>query len=1215
MSTFTRLFRFGLGMLFLLVLPQLLSAQTPPPGLTGQGLRDWLKVNYYDGLHTTLGYSTARGYMYGYIDNKNNQLTCVYGGFQLSWNFGNTGTNPAPINAEHTVPQSFFGSAEPMRSDIHHLFPTYGPWNSTRSNLPFADINDNVTTKWMRLDQEQSTIPGSLIDEYSEFASGQFEPREDHKGDCARAIFYFYTMYPTQGGSISSVGDINTLYQWHLQDPPDSDEILRNDDIETYQGNRNPYVDNPGWVADAWNLGGSGGLTAPTNLQLSASTSTLDLSWGDIANETGYEIYRSTDNANYSLLATLGANSTSYSDASVSGGTFYYYYVAGYDGNGTGAASSVVSGQLQGGSGGGNATDLFISEYIEGSSFNKALEVANFTGAPINLSGYVLRKETNGGGSWGSDYNLSGTLANGDVWVIANSAANSSILAQADISTGSGIVTFNGNDVIGLFKNGTLIDILGTFGSSANYAQNTTLIRKADISSPNATYTTSEWDFFASDFSSDLGSHTFNGGSGGSAPAAPSNLQLIATTSSLDLSWDDVADEDGYTVYRSADNSSFSQIASLTADVTSYSDNSMALETTFYYYVEAFNTIGASPASNSVSGATLPLPPTTPSNLDLIATTVDLNLMWDDVADEDGYLLYRSDDNVSFNQIASLGANNTSYTDNTVQLLTTYYYYVVAFNTGGNSGNSNTISGQTESTGGNATDLMISEYIEGSSFNKAIEIANFTGAAVNMSGYVLRKETNGSGSWGSDYALSGTLANGAVWVIANSAANATILAEADVSTGAGIVTFNGNDALGLFKNGTLIDMLGTFGSSANYAQNITLVRKADISSPNATYTAAEWDTYATDNSTNLGSHVFNGGGSAPDAPANLVLAETTSSLDLSWDDVMDEDGYTVYRSADNISFSQIASLGVDATSYSDNSMALETIYYYYVEAYNASGASPASNTVSGQTTPAGPIASDLFISEYIEGSSRNRAIEIANFTGGPIDLSSYSLRRQANGNGNWRNNTALSGILQDGEVYVVAHSSANGSILAQADQTVSGRVMNFSGNDPIGLFNNGSLIDIVGVFNGGSGNFARNVTKVRKASVTDPNTTYTTSEWDNYSSNTVSFLGTHTYGTSSRLAQNDIIEEEASQNFLMAKAWPNPTSSALTVQIELGDESLIDAKLFTTNGQVVRTIRSAESMTAGVHEIKLSVEDLPSGLYLLTVRSQSEQKILRIVKH
>ncbi|MEL6673342.1 MAG: endonuclease [Bacteroidota bacterium] len=1210
----TRFFRMGLWIF--LALPQLLLAQTAPPGLTGQALRDWIKINFYDGQHTTLGYSTARGYMYAYIDNKNNQLTCDYSGYQLSWAYGNTGTNPAPINCEHTVPQSFFGSAEPMRSDIHHLFPTYGNWNSTRSNYPFAEIDDNTTTKWMRSDQEQSTIPSSLIDEYSEYANQEFEPREDHKGDCARAIFYFYTMYPTQAGSITSVGDINTLYQWHLQDPPDANEVLRNDDIETYQGNRNPFVDNPTWVADAWNLGGGGGLAAPANLQLTASATTLSLSWSDVANETGYEVYRSTDNVSYALLATTGANATSYVDAAVSGGATYYYYVAAYDGSGTGPASSVVSGQLSGGSGGGNATDLFISEYIEGSSFNKALEVANFTGATVNLSGYVLKKETNGGGSWGSDYALSGTLADGAVWVIANGSANATILAQADVSTGSGIVTFNGNDVIGLFKNGMLIDILGTFGSSSNYAQNTTLVRKSDIDSPNATYTLAEWDTYASDFATDLGSHTFNGGSGGSAPAAPANLQLVATTSSLDLSWADVADEDGYTIYRSADNSNFAQIASLGADVSSYSDNSMNLETTYYYYVEAFNAVGASPASNTVSGATLPVPPATPTNLSLIATTIDLNLMWDDVPTEDGYILYRSTDNVNFSQLASLGANNTTYTDNTVQLLTTYYYYVVAFNAGGNSVNSSTVSGQTESTVGGATDLFISEYIEGSSFNKALEIANFTGASVDLSDYVLRKQTNGAGAWGSDYALSGTLANGDVWIIANSSANATILAQADISTGSGIVTFNGNDALGLFKNGTLIDMLGTFNSASNYAQNVTLVRKPEIESPNSTYTLAEWDSYATDYTSDLGVHTFTGGGilSPPAAPTNLQLSATTSSLDLSWDDVADEDGYEIYRSSDNANFSLLASLSANTNSFSDNTMALETTYYYYVLAFNGGGNSGNSSTVSGQTLPTGPVASELFISEYIEGTSKNRAIEIANFTGAPVDLSAYALRRQANGANNWKNNTNLSGILQDGEVYVVAHASAGSTILAQADQTVGGKVMNFSGNDPIGLFKNGSLIDIVGTFNGGSGNFAKNVTKVRNASITGPNTLYTTSEWTNYSNGTYGFLGTHDFGTSSRVALEENLQPAQPQLTVSAYAWPNPFTDYLAVEVELGADMQVDARLYTTNGQVVRTINANEIMEAGTHQLKVDGTTLPAGLYLLMVRTPHDQQVLRIMK-
>ncbi|MDX2247318.1 MAG: endonuclease [Bacteroidia bacterium] len=1110
-----RLYLTTLWLLFGFLLSSNVFAQTPPTGLTGQALRDWIKQNFYDSFHTTLGYSTARMYMYNYIDNQNNTITDVYGGFVQPWTFGGTGTNPAPINAEHTIPQSFFGSADPMQSDIHHLFPSLDIWNSTRSNYPFADIADNVTTKWMRDDVSQTTIPTTLIEEYSEYANQQFEPREDHKGDCARAIFYFFTMYPTQAGAITSVADPNMLFQWHQQDPVSPKETARNAGVEMYQGNRNPYIDHPEWVADAWSMTSSA-PSAPTNLAVSAGATSLTLSWTDAAGETGYEVYNSTDNVNFSLLTTLSSNAVSYTHTGLSVGTTYYYYLVAFNGTGSSPNSVTVSGTPTGGSGGGgNATDLILSEYIEGSSFNKALEVANFTGAPVNLAGYVLRKETNGGGVWGDDYALTGTLANGEVWVIAHSSADPTILAQADVSTGSAIVNFNGNDVVGLFKNGTLLDVIGNFGSSAVFAQDVTLVRKADIVSPNSTYTVAEWDSYPTNTFGNLGSHIFNG----SAPE----------------------------------------------------------------------------------------PPAAPTNLILLATTTDLNLSWDDVADEEGYLVFRSEDNVSFAQITSLAANENTFTDNTVQLLIPYYYYVVAYNAGGNSGNSNVVSGATESTGGNASDLLISEYIEGSSFNKALEIANFTGASVSLTGYVLRKETNGGGVWADDYALSGTLAHGAVWVIANNAADPVILAQADVSTGAAIVTFNGNDVVGLFKNGTLLDVVGNFGTVANFGADVTLVRKATVTNPSASYNTAEWDSYATNTFSNLGSHTVNGSApNPPAAPANLTLTATVDDLSLTWDNVADEGGYLVFRSSDNVTFAQVADLGADVLAFTDNTMQLLTTYYYYVVAYNVGGNSGNSNVVSGQTETPPVVATDLFFSEYVEGTQNNHALEIANFTGAAVNLSAYSLKWQSNGGGNWRNTYTLSGTLADGEVFVVGHASASASITAVADLLIAGGVMNFAGNDPVGLFKNNVLIDIIGVFNGGSANFAANTTRVRKPEVLSPNTTYTVSEWNAYASNTFSFLGSHTFGTAKVVLFGDIMP--------VVNAWPNPFEDKLAVRISVSDRTLISADLYNLMGQKIQTLIPENEYEEGESEITIPTTALAPGMYLLTVVAGDEKQTIKVIK-
>ena len=118
------------------------SAQpTPPAGVYLEDLRIWLKSNWYEGFHSSLGYNEGRRQMYGYTDiMSNGNIEGIYTGFQQTGGFV---TYPNPINAEHIVPQSFFGSSEPMRSDIYILRPAHGSANSARSNSPFAEINDN----------------------------------------------------------------------------------------------------------------------------------------------------------------------------------------------------------------------------------------------------------------------------------------------------------------------------------------------------------------------------------------------------------------------------------------------------------------------------------------------------------------------------------------------------------------------------------------------------------------------------------------------------------------------------------------------------------------------------------------------------------------------------------------------------------------------------------------------------------------------------------------------------------------------------------------------------------------------------------------------------------------------------------------------------------------------------------------------------------------
>lgn len=171
-------------------------------------------------------------------------------------------------------------------------------------------------------------------------------------------------------------------------------------------------------------------------------------------------------------------------------------------------------------------TELFFSEYIEGSSNNKALEIFNGTGAAVNLATdpYNIQMFFNGSATAGLTINLTGTVADGDVYVVAQSSASAAILAQADQTSAAG--WFNGDDAVVLRKGTTVIDVIGQIGSDPGAEWGTgltstadnTLNRKntvcaGDINGSDAFDPSIEWDGFAIDTFGGLGAHTANCGS------------------------------------------------------------------------------------------------------------------------------------------------------------------------------------------------------------------------------------------------------------------------------------------------------------------------------------------------------------------------------------------------------------------------------------------------------------------------------------------------------------------------------------------------------------------------------------------------------------------------------------------------------------------------------------------------------------------------------
>ena len=216
------------------------------PNLYGDELFDYLFQNYR--TTSVLSYDKARDTLYLRIDRINGAVEGVYTQYSMNLPDGvdpslHIYNNGSGLDCEHVWPQSMYEGSSPMKSDMHHLRPAKTNVNSARSNKPFGEINDNQTEHWYWLNNDLTNIPNSNINQYSESASGIFEPREDRKGDLARSMFYFFTMYSAVANEPFFNIQKDTLYSWHMSDPPDQNEVNRTWAIAQYQNNKpNPYI-------------------------------------------------------------------------------------------------------------------------------------------------------------------------------------------------------------------------------------------------------------------------------------------------------------------------------------------------------------------------------------------------------------------------------------------------------------------------------------------------------------------------------------------------------------------------------------------------------------------------------------------------------------------------------------------------------------------------------------------------------------------------------------------------------------------------------------------------------------------------------------------------------------------------------------------------------------------------------------------------------------
>ena len=488
--------------------------------------------NSYDNLYVAYQNSDSDNYyendgsvldMYSERPTASDQYNYAHGNMQC----GNYSGEGDCYNREHIFPQGFFDNSDnlPMVSDIHHVVPSDGRVNGFRSNFPFGVVDDSNLASQSGISNPTSNgskLGASLTPGYS---GTVFEPIDEFKGDIARMLLYFAVRYednwndagwdphtatnnPLNGTSDQFYEDwyIDLLLDWHANDAVNQREIDRNNAAYNLQGNRNPFIDHPEYVNMIWNSAAdTESPSDPTNLVASNPTdNTIDLTWTastDNIAVVSYDVY---------IDANFGFN-TSNANATVTGllaNTNYCFTVKAKD-----AANNTSNFSNQdceittnnGSSSGG--IDLFFSEYVEGSGTNKALEIANYTGNSVNLSIYTIKIAFNSN-PFTTTYSFpSGSITNGDVFVVANSGLLAACQSQQD-DVNNSITGFNGNDAIGLFKNNVLIDIIGIEADGNDFAKDITLRRIPTVDSPTTTYNSAEWTTETTNDCSGLGNHT-----------------------------------------------------------------------------------------------------------------------------------------------------------------------------------------------------------------------------------------------------------------------------------------------------------------------------------------------------------------------------------------------------------------------------------------------------------------------------------------------------------------------------------------------------------------------------------------------------------------------------------------------------------------------------------------------------------------------------------